>query len=154
MIIQVIRNSSAYGCTVSPLYVDGRYFCDVLEDVDRGLDSEKPETLKRKVPGQTAIPYGKYKVTLTFSPRFSNRSFYKEVCTKGLPTLNEVPGFDRILIHCGNTAADTEGCLLVGKKCLSTNELKIVDSQKTFRKLYPLIENAIDNEEIVWLEIV
>lgn len=155
MTIQVIRNSSEDGCTISPLYIDGRYFCDVLEDVDRGLDSEKPETLKRKIPGQTAIPTGKYRVTLNFSPRFSNRQFYKEVATKGLPLLNNVPGFEGVLIHCGNTAADTAGCLLVGKKSNYAGcDAKIIDSQKTFRKLYPLIENAIDNEEIVWIEIV
>ena len=82
--------------TIGRLSIDGEKFCYTLEDQVRepGL----------KVYGQTAIPAGTYDIAMTYSPRF------KMV----LPLLKEVPGFDGIRIHSGNTEADTEGCILVG----------------------------------------
>ena len=81
--------------TIGSLLVDGRYFCDTLEDAVRPA----------KVPGRTAIPAGRYKVVVNRSPRFG----------RDLPRLLDVPGFEGILIHRGNTAADTSGCILVGE---------------------------------------
>lgn len=85
--------------TIGRLYIDGEYFCDTLEDKVRDLSQEK------KVPGETAIPAGTYKVIVNDSPRFKRK----------LPRLLNVPHFDGILIHRGNTPEDTSGCILVGE---------------------------------------
>lgn len=85
--------------TIGKLYVDGQYWCDTLEDPVRDLSREP------KIPGRTAIPTGTYEVVVNISPKFKRL----------LPRLLNVPYFDGILIHRGNTAADTAGCILVGE---------------------------------------
>ena len=93
------------GYTIGHLKVDGRPFCDVLERTDRGLRSSMStrEILDRKDPGDTAIPAGKYRVTLTVrSPKFSSRPEYSW-CSGFLPRLTNVPVFSGVLIHAGNT---------------------------------------------------
>lgn len=85
--------------TVGELYVNGKYFCDTLEDTYRDLTKEQ------KIYGKTAIPFGKYEVILNYSPKFK----------KELPRLLNVPHFDGILIHNGTTPEHTEGCILIGE---------------------------------------
>ena len=87
------------GYTIGRLFVDGQYWCDTLEDRVRDLGKEQ------KVPGQTAIPYGTYEVVVNISPKFKRL----------LPRLLRVPHFEGVLIHRGNTAADSAGCILVGE---------------------------------------
>lgn len=117
--------------TIGKLLINGDYFCDVLEDKVRGLSSDMTaeQIAKIKVHSQTAIPIGTYKITLTYSNRFK----------KILPLLNDVPGFEGIRIHSGNTSADTEGCLLVGQ-----NKVKgqVINSRDTFNKLMSKIQDA------------
>lgn len=122
--------------TISNLYIDGKYFCNTIEDTDRGLTQSTPleEIRKKKVSSKTAIPSGIYKVTLdVVSPKYSKNSYYKAVCNSKLPRLLNVPGFDGILIHCGNTEKDSAGCLIVGE-----NKVKgqVINSRSTFEKLY------------------
>lgn len=124
--------------TIGHLYVDGVYFCDTLEDKDRGLSSSMPlTTIKtKKVKGGTCIPYGTYKVTLdVVSSKYSNftRYPYVKFCGGKMPRVLNVPGYDGILIHAGNTDKDTEGCILVGQNKVVG---KVVNSQATWRKLY------------------
>lgn len=124
--------------TIGHLYVDGVYFCDTLEDKDRGLSSSMPlATIKaKKVKGETCIPYGTYKVTLdVVSSKYSNFTKYPYVkfCGGKMPRVLNVPGYDGILIHAGNTDKDTEGCILVGQNKVVG---KVVNSQATWRKLY------------------
>lgn len=88
------RHASGLTCTIGDLYVEGVWFTNTLEDIVR------PE----KVKGETAIPAGTYRVELSFSPRFQ----------KLLPILCDVPNFEGVRIHAGNTDKDTEGCILVG----------------------------------------
>lgn len=110
---------------IGKLYINGKYFCDTLEDVDRGLDDSMTEDdIKQiKVKGQTAIPVGIYTVLLTYSPK------YKKV----MPLINNVKGYSGIRIHSGNSSKDTEGCLLVGK---NTVVGRLTDSRNTFNALF------------------
>ena len=92
--------------TIGALYIDGKYFCDTLED--RVVDIDKSgqfEGDEKKELGKSAIPYGEYKVLVNRSPKFKRE----------LPRLVDVPHFEGILIHRGNSAADTSGCILVGE---------------------------------------
>ena len=130
--------------TIGRLYIDGKYFCDTLEDKDRGLRQDMPTAVIRatKRKGITAIPTGRYRVTLAVqSPKFSKRAIY-QFCNGYLPRLINVPGYDGVLIHIGNTARDTEGCLLVGR---NTQVGKVLDSRKTFIELYDMLLGAKDD---------
>ena len=94
------------GYTIGKLYIDGTYFCDTLEDTDRlNKGMSAGEIAAKKIPNQTAIPEGTYKVIVNVSPKFKRL----------LPRLVNVPGYEGVLIHRGNTAADTAGCILVGE---------------------------------------
>jgi hypothetical protein len=118
--------------TISELSVDGKYQCYVLEDVVR----EGP-----KVYGQTAIPYGRYKIDVTYSNRFK----------RDLPLLLEVPNFEGIRIHPGNSPQNTEGCLLPGR----TSGLNWVgESRAAFNELFDKIDRAVENDEEVWITVV
>lgn len=99
-------------------------------------DKVRPE----KVAGVTAIPAGTYKVVITMSPRFGRL----------LPLLIDVPGFEGVRIHPGNTAADTEGCIIVG---LQRTDNGVAKSRDAMDKLQPLIQSAIDRGEEVTLTI-
>lgn len=118
--------------TIGKLYIDGKYFCDTLEDKDRGLTQSmnEAEILKIKVKGQTAIPTGKYKIDMnTVSPRFGNSSWAK--LYKGIvPRLINVPGYSGILIHPGNTSSDTSGCILLGQNKVVG---QVINSQITWK---------------------
>lgn len=130
--------------TIGRLYVDGEYFCDTCEDVDRGLRQDMAQSVIRAIKrkGVTAIPTGRYRVTMDVqSPKFRTKAMY-QFCNGYLPRLINVPGFDGVLIHVGNTAKDTEGCLLVGK---NTKVGKVLESRATFVKLYEKLRKAEDS---------
>lgn len=130
--------------TIGKLYIDNQYFCDTLEDTDRGLTSDMSlqEILKRKIYGKTAIPTGTYKVNMyTVSPRFKNRNWAKPYEGK-LPRLMDTIGFEGVLIHVGNSASDTTGCVLVGK---NTIKGKLTESTKTFHSLMDKLLKNKDN---------
>lgn len=138
--------------TISKLYVNGVYECDVLEDTDRGLSDsmELSEIKKVKQYGKTAIPTGTYAIDMdTVSPKFKDRSWAK-VCDGKLPRLKNVKGFDGVLIHVGNKPEDTLGCLLTG-----CNKVKgqVVNSTSAFTKLYEKMKEAHDRGESINLTI-
>ena len=140
--------------TIGHLYTDGKYICDTIEDTDRMLDQSMDETdiLNKKVKGRTAIPTGRYKITMHVqSPKFSKYAYYKTICKGYLPRLEYVKGFSGVLIHVGNTHTDTDGCLLVGY-----NKIKgaVTDSRKAFEKLYNILKIADDIGQNIWLDIV
>lgn len=129
--------------TIGKLYIDGEYFADTLEDTDRNLTStmSKDKIAKVKVYGKTAIPTGTYVVDMnTVSPKFGKRSWAQPYGGK-VPRLQDVPGYEGVLIHPGNTADDTSGCILVGR-----NKVKgqVVESQDTFKALMKILVKAKD----------
>ena len=131
--------------TIGELSIDGKKFCETLEDTDRGLkDTMNINEIKTiKKPHITAIPTGTYQVTLNVvSPRFGSRKFYKEVCNGKVPRLLNVKGFDGVLIHSGNKAKDTDGCILVGQNKVVG---QVINSQSTFRELYKLLLSSKNN---------
>ena len=102
--------------TIGNLYINGVLFSNTLEDKDRCLTSSMTleEIGKKKIYGQTAIPSGTYEVKMTYSNRFHSRAWGKKYDGK-VPELVNVKGFGGVRIHPGNKAADTLGCILVGK---------------------------------------
>ncbi len=122
--------------TIGRLYVDCKYFCDTLENTDRGLTScmSVNEILNKKINGETAIPKGAYPIVKNvISPKYSKIDWYKENFNGGLlARLVGVKGFEGILIHAGNTENDTDGCILVGQ-----NKVKgqVINSRATLLKL-------------------
>ena len=131
------------GYTISRLYVNGELFgCNTLEDTDRGLsqDMQLEEIKKKKVYGNTAIPRGSYECVYTYSNRFK----------KMLPLLLNVKGFEGIRIHSGNSAKDTEGCILVGK---NNKKGWVSDSRFWTNKLIQAMKTAWDKKEKVTIVI-
>ena len=110
--------------TIGKLYIDGVYFCDTLED--------KVRPKGEKVYSKTAIPAGTYDVIVNYSPRFK----------KMLPRLLNVPNFEGVLIHSGNTAEDSSGCILVGKN----NQVgRVNESRATMERLMQILTERADN---------
>lgn len=122
--------------TIGKLYIDGEYFCDTLEDTVREI---KPDGTG-KIKGMTAIPAGKYKVILNMSPRFK----------RILPRLLNVPHFEGVLIHRGNSAKDTDGCILVGK---NTKKGFVLESAKYEIALIARLQDAVKLGEEITIEI-
>ena len=149
MKIELERRWKKATYTIGRLYVDGVYFCNTLEDRDRGLKQTDPiATIKsRKVYGETAIPSGTYGVAMNVtSPKYAAVSWYWQLCKGKMPRLLSVPGFEGILIHPGNTALDSLGCILVGK---NTKVGQLTESKATFKKLYKEMAKAVkEGEEI------
>lgn len=133
MKLKLVRKYRKETYTIGKLYVDGVYFCDTIEDRDRGLDDSMSlaDIMIKKRYGETAIPYGTYKVEITYSPK------YKRL----MPEIKNVKGFSGIRIHSGNTAKDTLGCLIIGK---NTQVGMVTESRKTYNKLFALLKDAKD----------
>ena len=106
MEITIVRQYPKDTYTIGNLFLNGKWFCNTIEDKDRKLyQGQSLEYIKQtKVYSETAIPYGRYRVTLNVqSPKFKTYKKY-EFCKGYLPRLLNVPGFDGILIHIGNKA--------------------------------------------------
>ena len=114
---------------------DKRYLCDTLEPTWR--DYAKGA---RKIKGKSAIPEGRYPIVITFSPTFK----------KWLPLLVNVPRFSGIRIHAGNTAKDTQGCILVG---LNLKKGMVINSRAALQMVMLEMTAALDRGEEVWITI-
>jgi hypothetical protein len=142
MKIELERRWKRKGYTIGVLSVNGQRICEAVEDEDRGLSSDMPlkELQAKKIKGQTAIPTGTYKVVITYSPRFK----------KQLPLLQDVPGYEGVRIHPGNTAKDTEGCILCGRNTIKGG---VTDSRLWTGKVIDMIDEALKNKEEVTIWI-
>lgn len=146
MEIRIIRNWFGANSCLSVLKIDGEHRGYVCEDKDRGLTSamSAADIASKKIYGKTAIPTGRYRVTVTYSNRFRRQ----------LPLLHDVPGFSGIRIHSGNDHTHTEGCLLPGKTYQVVNgDYQVLRSREMMKELEEEISEAIKNNEIIWCEI-
>ncbi len=156
MELKLYRIARREDYTIGKLYINDIYECDTLEDKvrDYNKDGDLNDPNEQKVYGKTAIPYGRYKVTLdVVSPKFSKYKFYIEVCGGKLPRLLKVQHFDGILIHVadGHKGADLlEGCIGVGRNLIKGG---LLYGKETFAKLYPKLKNASDRGEEIWITI-
>lgn len=124
--------------TIGRLFIDDVYFCDTLEDKNRDINHNgKFDNKESKVYGETCIPFGEYKIEITYSPKFKRE----------LPILLDVPNFEGIRIHRGNYPKDTLGCILVGDLDINNN---VINSTKTEKKLI----NILKKEKDIIIEIV
>jgi len=128
--IDVKRVAKKSDYTIGKLYIEGQYLCDTLEDAVR------PE----KIQGKTAIPEGTYQVIMSMSNRFK----------KVMPLLLDVPNYAGVRIHSGNTAKDTEGCILLGK---NTQVGMITDSRLWTEVFYSKLNGYIDDGYSIFLTI-
>ena len=137
MNIQLKRIAKKETYTIGKLYIDGVYFCDTIEDKDRGLNQTMSinDIKKKKVYGETAIPTGTYSLIIDYSNRFKRRMAH----------ILNVPGYEGIRIHTGNTAKDSLGCIIVGKNKVVG---KVVESKITYDKLFTLLEKAYKEGKI------
>ena len=157
MELKLIRKYRCSNYCIDKLYINNEYFSDALEDPDRSLtDSMSLEEIQKiKIKGNTCIPYGTYNITLdVYSPKFGNKSYYKEVCNGKVPRLLNVKGFDGILIHVGdgpNGHRLTEGCILIGRNTIKGG---LTEGKKYFQLLYNQMLEAKKRGEKIKITIV
>ena len=135
--MNITLNRIAKKDTIGKLYINDKYFCDTLEDTDRGLTQSMTEQQigSKKVYGETAIPTGTYRIIISYSNKFK----------KQMPLLLNIPGFAGIRIHSGNTEKDSLGCILVGK---NKSVGKVLESRDTYSKLFSILQEANKKETI------
>ena len=140
MNITVLRHTSEGGATLGKLYIDGIFACHTLEDELREV--EGMPVAEWKVKGATAIPAGTYRVSLENSGRFGPDTL----------TINDVPGFTAIRMHAGNTAADTEGCLLLG---MQATDVSLIGgtSRPAVALVKGEVQRALERGESVLIDI-
>lgn len=142
MEIKVIRKYKKENYTIGQVLVNGKFFCNSLEDKDRGLrqDMSLSQLKKLKVYGKTAIPSGTYEVTVYFWPKYR----------KNYPLLLNVGAFEGILVHAGTNESHTLGCILIGE-----NKVKgqLTNCEKYVRTLTKMCEEAKKNGEKITITI-
>ena len=137
MNLMLIREGDEPLHNFGQLYVDGRYFGETLEDKDRFLESNPDD----KVQDDTAIPRGKYLVTLSMSKRFG----------RVMPEVHDVPGFTGVRIHGGNTEANTSGCPLLGS---ARTKDGIANCHGINERFIDLLSEALSRGEVTYLEVL
>jgi len=130
-------------CTIGELFVDGQYECFSLEDQLREDPDPTTPANEAKVPGETAIPAGRYRVVL----QKPNRAIWSPHPDGLLPHLVDVPGFTGIYVHAGNRAEDVRGCIAVGNRSL---ENSITGSRVALEALMAKLVKAKDN---IWITV-
>ena len=139
MYIQLVREYYTNKSTEGKLFVNGEFECYTLEDTDRNLEGGG-----EKIYGKTAIPKGVYDMKITYSPRFK----------EDMPLILNVPQFEGVRIHKGNTSTDTDGCILVGVDNKNGTDDFIGQSKKAYEKLFSKLSEAEKRGEKLTIEIV
>jgi lysozyme len=132
MELTLVRDVCGTDCTLGKLFVDGGFGCYTVEDVVR------PDATK--VPGKTAIPEGRYRLLVTRSPRFGRE----------LPLLENVPNFEGVRIHPGNSAEDTEGCIIPGRVRTARG---VAESRLAFNELFAALKAELAHGRDIWLSV-
>lgn len=137
MELKVVRSVHSDSSTLGKMYLNDEFFAYTCEDTVRNLDGDKT----KKIKGQTAIDAGRYEVVLSYSEHFQ----------RYLPLLLNVPCFDGVRIHGGNTAEDSQGCILIGansdlKSCISNCASKVNSLVAALK--------TVEKKEKIWIEIV
>lgn len=128
--------------TVGNLCVDGVFFCNTLEDTVRDINKNGIfDCGEIKIYGETAIPYGEYEIKVTYSPKFKRE----------LPLLLNVPCFEGIRIHRGNTHRDTLGCIIVGE---NKKKGMVMNSTQYEIKLVSLLKNEQNKNKKITIKII
>lgn len=142
MKIQVKRRYFGEEYTIGTMLINGERFCDTLEDRNRDLNHNgKFDSGESKVYGETCIPFGTYDVIVTMSHKFKRE----------LPKLLNVPSFDGVLIHRGNTKDDTAGCIIVGENKVKG---KVINSTPYEIELVKRCKSALSNNEQITIEVI
>lgn len=142
MKLELKRRFLGESYTIGSLSIDGKKFCDTLEDKVRDLNkNEVFDGDEKKVYAETAIPYGTYGIVVDYSPKFKRE----------LPRLQNVKHFEGILIHRGNTAEDSAGCILVGENKVKG---KVINSTPYEKELVRILKEAQDRKEPITIKIV
>ena len=141
MELKIIRIPTIGKPTIGELWIDGQFFSYTLEDEDRGLYQKMPlnHIQEKKLYGETAIPYGEYKVKLTWSPKFGRK----------LPLVLNVKGYEGIRFHRGNYKTDTLGCPLVGYQKGKDSVWDSRTAEEALVKLFEKSPNAEHSLEII-----
>lgn len=145
MKLKVFRFSQINGSTLGILFIDGKFQCYTIEDINR----------EKKLAGETCIPLGKYKIEFRTEGGF-HKNYMKKFpeMHKGMLEIKGVPNYNYVLIHIGNSSKDTEGCLLVGNT-LNNNNIQsgwLGDSTNAYIEVYKKISNALISGQQVWIE--
>ena len=135
MNLSLIRDTFTETSTTGKLFIENEFECYVLEDQDRKLEAGG-----KKIYGRTAIPRGRYKIELDWSPKYG----------RDMPHVLDVPHFDGIRIHTGNRSEDTEGCLIVGQERI---ENYVRNSKLAFDVLLEKMKMAWASNEEIWITI-
>ena len=139
--LYLIRNILV-DCSLGELYWDsGDLECYTMEDLDRFLSSEMSLStiLSKKIPENTAIPYGNYQVLITHSMRFG----------KMMPQLIDVLGFDGIRMHIGNKKEDVAGCIATGRNlAVEYGVGSVYKSGEAFKEFFKKLEDTLKREKV------
>lgn len=137
MKLKLVRTQCGEKATLGKLYINDVLECLTLEDPDRCLESGGV-----KIKGDTAIQRGTFEVIIDHSNRFN----------KDLPHILNVPQYEGVRIHPGNSSIDTEGCILLGKEIINDNFIS--NSKKAFDAFYQKLQTALNDGESVTIEII
>ena len=129
--------------TIGKLFIDGKYFADTIEDVNRDLnkDGDLLDNGESKVYAQTCIPFGTYDVIVNRSPKMK----------RDLPRLLNVPHFEGILIHRGSSEKSSAGCIIIGENKVVG---KVINSVKYEDALVAVLKHAQNSGEKITIEII